>query len=140
MKRDSNTTDPAIAANTLLSVVWSWYNFPAFLFHELSHFLFIGLFFIWVKIDGVFWKVNITNTKFLEWNCKISYSTKPFLAIIISSAPVFMWLIAYVFLLCFNFWVLALYFAPGMMMAFSLSEMDRVAISENWSRIRLNNR
>lgn len=125
-----------------LYFLWTWFNFPAFLFHETCHLIATFLFYPFLNNVGVVTNTNI-NLKKAKYIITFNIKEKKlivnmfgyincnynFIIIIIIIAPIIGWLIGIAFFIINkNYWVV-LYFLICIFGSFNLSKTDKKSLS-----------
>jgi hypothetical protein len=134
----------------ILWSIWSYVQYPSFLFHEICHIIFIIASLPW--IDKILWKdchfktYTLCRKGFysLYFSCEISIDTRYSLpAFLISISPVIGWLTIYFILLfsrldSLSSYFVFLYFLIGgsPLLKFQLSEADHEMASSSFQLMR----
>ena len=123
--------------NPIVDFFWKWYNIPAYIIHELSHYSVLLICYIpfvqcvdWRRSRPIFERRGLI----IDITCNIWMSCKyPLVLLILAGAPVLAWLSGLVYaIVSHNWWMLA-YFSYGYQMCFNLSSNDKNTIRRNWS-------
>lgn len=137
-------TKVATFLRKIFNALWSYFNFPSFIYHEFCHVVAMCLLFPFITIQWNKATLNITYKEgVLNWDCKFEFKTYndilgDICALIICSAPVTGWLIGGVTLFYYDY-MLWTYFAGAIVlnMSFLMSQTDKKTFEKNWILLHL---
>ncbi len=115
--------------SVILQILFTIMEFPAFLFHEIMHFLVVVPFGRNIEIVKYHFYTVEGNT-LIPYQLMIRYGSTPLIGIVGSAAPMIGWILAVIISVMFGHWFIVLYLFFGFRMFF-LSKEDIQAMKNN---------